>query len=29
VIPAAGHVAPLEQPIPTSSAVAEFLGSLP
>ena len=27
-IPDAGHLAPLEQPIPTSSALAEFLASL-
>jgi pimeloyl-ACP methyl ester carboxylesterase len=27
-IPDAGHLAPLEQPIPTSSALAEFLGGL-
>jgi pimeloyl-ACP methyl ester carboxylesterase len=27
-IPAAGHLAPLEQPIPTSSALAEFLAGL-
>jgi pimeloyl-ACP methyl ester carboxylesterase len=27
-IPGAGHLAPLEQPIPTSSAIAEFLATL-
>jgi pimeloyl-ACP methyl ester carboxylesterase len=28
-IPSAGHLAPLEQPIPTSAALGEFLGALP
>ncbi len=29
VVPAAGHLAPLEQPLATSRLLADFLGAIP